>query len=389
MRRRPHLPPAERGPVALHLTSAAAGRALRLPVCQACSHVTYPPEEICGACLSGDVNWQAVPAQGELLADTRIHRSLGRYFEIRPPHAIALVRLDAGPVLQAHLADKSLEPGARVAVLAHLDDAGQGVFSAVRPEHEAEGVRGMALANTDIEGRSVAITGAGGGLGQALIAAFRESGAARIFAAARTPQGDDDGAVTWLSLEVTDADSVAAFAAGPAGQADILVNNAGVNGNEGLLSAGGLELAEREMAVNYLGTLRLIRAVAPAMKARNGGLIVNLSTILAHANLPAMGSYCASKAALHSLTQGIRAELMPWGVRVLGVYPGAIDTAMTADFPPPKMAPAQAARAVIAAIRDNLEDCYPGDMAEGLREQLLADPKAVERDLARMLPEPR
>ena len=56
------------------------------------------------------------------------------------------------------------------------------------------------------------------------------------------------------------------------------------------------------------------------MKRRNAGLIVNLSTILAHVNLPLMGSYCASKAALHSLTQGVRAELAPWGVRVMGVY---------------------------------------------------------------------
>ena len=68
------------------------------------------------------------------------------------------------------------------------------------------------------------------------------------------------------------------------------------------------------------------------MKRRNAGLIVNMATILAHVNLPLMGSYCASKAALHSLTQGIRAELLPWGVRVMGVYPGAVDTAMSADF---------------------------------------------------------
>tara|TARA_R110002167_G_scaffold82367_2_gene224781 strand:+ start:31 stop:774 length:744 start_codon:yes stop_codon:yes gene_type:complete len=247
----------------------------------------------------------------------------------------------------------------------------------------------MDLANTVIEGRTAVVTGAGGGLGTALIATLQGAGAARIFATARRPSAKDGDGVSWLPLDVTDAASVAALAAGPAGEADILINNAGVNGNEGLLSAEGMDLAEQEIAVNYLGSLRLIRAFAPKMKERKAGLIVNLLTILAQANLPAMGSYCASKAALHSLTQGVRAELMPWGIRVLGVYPGAIDTAMTADFPPPKMAPAQVARAVAEAIRDNHEECYPGDMAEGLREQLLADPKAVERDLARMLPEPR
>lgn len=79
--------------------------------------------------------------------------------------------------------------------------------------------------------------------------------------------------------------------------------------------------------------------------------------------------------------------MAPWGVRVMGVYPGAVDTAMSADFPPPKMSPAAVARETLRAICDGREDCYPGDMAGELRARLNEDAKAVERELAGYLPE--
>jgi NAD(P)-dependent dehydrogenase (short-subunit alcohol dehydrogenase family) len=171
-----------------------------------------------------------------------------------------------------------------------------------------------------------------------------------------------------------------------AGKVDILVNNAGANFGRGLLQDKTLDNARTEMQVNYFGPLALIRAVAPAMKKRGAGVVVNMLTILSHVSMPLLGSYCASKAAAWSMTQALRGELGPRGIRVIGIFPGAVDTRMSADFPPPKLSPEEVGQAVIAAIRDGGEDVYPGAMAEGLIAGLRADAKAVERDLAAYLP---
>jgi short-subunit dehydrogenase len=127
--------------------------------------------------------------------------------------------------------------------------------------------------------------------------------------------------------------------------------------------------------------LRLTRAFAPALIA-NKGVVLNMLTILARVNLPFMGSYCASKAAALSLTQGLRAELGPKGVRVAAALPGAVDTRMTAGLPIPKMTTADAAAEILDGFEKGEEEIYVGDMARGLAEGLAKDPKGVERQLA-------
>ena len=109
-------------------------------------------------------------------------------------------------------------------------------------------------------------------------------------------------------------------------------------------------------------------------------------SVLAHVNLPMLGSYSASKAAALSLTEAARAELAPCGVRVCGIFPGAVDTRMSAHIPPPKLAPAQLAEAVVRMLRDGVEDIFPGAAAEGLNKAIRADRKAVEKEMAARLP---
>ncbi len=244
----------------------------------------------------------------------------------------------------------------------------------------------MSDANRTIAGKTVLITGANRGIGSALMQAFAGAGAGRIVAAVRDPAGFQ--APTGAPVEVIKIDlaarrpSLGKFAS----RVDILVNNAGANFGSGVLQHKTLDTARTEMQVNYFGPLALIRAVAPGMTKRGRGVIVNMLTILSHVSMPLLGSYCASKAAAWSMTQALRGELKPRGIDVIGIFPGAVDTRMSADFPPPKTAPAEVAAAVIAAIRDGTEDVYPGDMAQGLFAGLRADPKAVERELGGYLP---
>jgi NAD(P)-dependent dehydrogenase (short-subunit alcohol dehydrogenase family) len=179
-------------------------------------------------------------------------------------------------------------------------------------------------------------------------------------------------------LDITDPRSVANAARRHVDGIDILINNAGHNHNTRFLGSDDVENAAREMEVNYFGTLRMIRAFAPAMKQRGKGVIVNMITVGAHVCFPNMGSYCASKAALHSMTQSVRAELGYFGVDVVGIYPPAVDTVMSAHVPPAqKIAPAEVAAATVRALREGLDETYIG-MAADLYERVRREPKAVE-----------
>jgi NAD(P)-dependent dehydrogenase (short-subunit alcohol dehydrogenase family) len=232
-----------------------------------------------------------------------------------------------------------------------------------------------------IKGSIVLITGANGAIAQALIAALTARGAAKIYAAARDISGlaASDRLVP-LKMDVSSDDDVKKTAAA-APDVTLLINNAGINHNTSFMTAPDLAKAAQEIEANYLGPLRVTRAFAPAL-IKNHGAVLNLLTILARVNLPFMGSYCASKAAALSLTQGLRGELAPQGVHVAGALPGAVDTRMTAGLPIPKMTTADAATEILDGYEAGEEDIYVGEMARGIAQGLAHDPKAVERQLA-------
>jgi NAD(P)-dependent dehydrogenase (short-subunit alcohol dehydrogenase family) len=235
--------------------------------------------------------------------------------------------------------------------------------------------------NQTIKNSTVLITGATGEIAQALIVALTARGAKKIYLAARnisTLKASEH--LVPLKMDVTSDDDVQQATA-LATDVTLLINNAGVNHNTAFLLAPDLAIAREEFEVNYLAPLRLIRAFAPILIA-NGGAVLNMLTILARVNLPFMGSYCASKAAALSLTQGLRAELGPKGVRVVAAMPGAIDTRMTAVLSIPKMTTTDATAEILDGFEAGEEEIYVGEMARGLAEGLAKDPKGVERQLA-------
>lgn len=232
-----------------------------------------------------------------------------------------------------------------------------------------------------IKGSVVLITGAGGAIAKALIAELKARGAAKVYAAARDISGlpASDGVVP-VKMDVT-SDADVAKAASMAADVTLLINNAGINHNTGFIAAPDITIAREEIEINYLAPLRVTKAFAPAL-IRNKGAVLNLLTILSRVNLPFMGSYCASKAAGLSLTQGLRGELTPKGVRIAAALPGAIDTRMTAVLTIPKMTTADAAREILDGFEAGEEEIYVGEMARGLAQGLAHDPKGVERQLA-------
>ena len=243
----------------------------------------------------------------------------------------------------------------------------------------------------DINGSVALVTGANRGMGKSFVETLQRAGAKKIYAAARDTTALDAlvaegaGKVVPIALDVTDPAQVLS-AAKQAGDTTLLINNAGVAVFNGFISADGVDGARREMEVNYFGVLEMTRAFAPVLKANGGGAIVNIGSIASHVNFPLLGPYSASKAAVHSLTQGIRAELNGQGTQVIGVYPGPVETDMAKDFDAPKVPPAQIVEAVLKAVADGTEDVFPDPMATEIWGNLRRDHKAVEQQIGQMLP---
>jgi NAD(P)-dependent dehydrogenase (short-subunit alcohol dehydrogenase family) len=244
----------------------------------------------------------------------------------------------------------------------------------------------MALTRTNmkINDKRVLITGASRGLGLALVDAFAAAGAREVFAGARNL--DDiaritTAVITPVKLDVTDdADVRATQELGPI---DILINNAGVAGYGNPLTMD-FEIAQREMNVNYFGALRMSRALAPGLIENGAGMIVNIATAFARINLPLIGTYCASKAALLSLGQALRAYLTDSGVHVMTVMPTTIDTDMAKGADVPKMTTEFVAGEILRHIREESVDPPIGDEAEGVLKSLHDDPDGLEKMLSQI-----
>jgi hypothetical protein len=187
--------------------------------------------------------------------------------------------------------------------------------------------------------------------------------------------------VTPIKLDVTSDEEVEA--AGKMGQVDILINNAGVAGFGNPLTMDFAAI-QQEIEVNYFGVLRMVRALAPQMITRGEGMIVNVATIMAKVNLPIVGTYCATKAALLSLGQALRAYLSDKGVQVITVLPSTIDTDMSRGADVPKLTQDFVAVEILQAIRDETIDPPIGEEAKGIFEALSKDPLGVEKMLAKI-----
>jgi NAD(P)-dependent dehydrogenase (short-subunit alcohol dehydrogenase family) len=109
------------------------------------------------------------------------------------------------------------------------------------------------------------------------------------------------------------------------GRIDVLINNAGV-GSFGSVEELSMELFERDIDTNYFGTVRCIKAVLPAMRARRSGSIINVSSVAGKIYSNFHSAYCASKAAVEAFSEALAQELVPFNIHVAIVQPGVIET---------------------------------------------------------------
>jgi NAD(P)-dependent dehydrogenase (short-subunit alcohol dehydrogenase family) len=234
-----------------------------------------------------------------------------------------------------------------------------------------------------IENKTILITGANRGIGEALVTEALRRGAKRVYAATRgAPLTIVDARVTPLTFDVTNASQIQR-AAKQVQELDVLINNAGVAIYDDLSNP---DVVAQHLAVNFSGILGTTNAFLPLLKRSKGAIVNNLS-LAALAPLPIIPAYSISKAAALSLTQSLRALLSAQGVQVHAVILGPIDTDMNRDFDIPKASTASAAQGIFDGLARGEEDIFPDpasqSVAEGWRNGAA---KALERQFTAFVP---
>jgi NAD(P)-dependent dehydrogenase (short-subunit alcohol dehydrogenase family) len=226
--------------------------------------------------------------------------------------------------------------------------------------------------------KTVLVTGANRGIGQALVTEALARGAKRVYAGTRQALAHPDERVTPLALDVTDAAQIQA-AADQVESLDVLINNAGMALFDDLSDRAVLD---QHLAVNLFGPYRVIQAFLPLL-TRSRGVIVNNVSTMAVAPLPLTPAYAISKAAAFNLTQSLRALLAGRGVRVHAVLTGPTDTDMTRGFDIPKASPESVARAIFDGVDRGEEDIFPDPASQSLADSWRNGAvKALERENA-------
>ena len=194
--------------------------------------------------------------------------------------------------------------------------------------------------SNNISGKVVVITGASSGLGEATARHLSKLGAKVVLGARRKERLEQlvselvaaGGEAVAYQTDVTRADEVKALIQGALdtfGRVDVLINNAGY-GAMGPLLDGGVEAMQRQFETNVFSIVGVTRAFFPLLR-RGRGLVVNIGSVSSVLVTPFAGAYCASKAAVHTLSDALRMELAPFSIEVMEVQPGAIASSFGAN----------------------------------------------------------
>jgi NAD(P)-dependent dehydrogenase (short-subunit alcohol dehydrogenase family) len=222
-----------------------------------------------------------------------------------------------------------------------------------------------------IAGSTALVTGAGRGIGREIALELLDRGAT-VYAGVRDAAHVQDARLIPVVLDVTDAEQVAAAAA-RVSNATIVVNNSGIGVPGSILGDDALEAAQRELDVNYFGTLRVARAFAPVLAANGGGALVNVLSVVSFLAFPQIATYSASKSAIWSATNSLRIELRAQGTLVVGVHMGFVDTDLTAGLDEPKIAPSVVAQAIAEAIEQGTEELLVDETSRQVKAALADD----------------
>lgn len=236
------------------------------------------------------------------------------------------------------------------------------------------------------KGKKALVSGSNRGIGKAITIKLLEEGAT-VYAGARNPETLNDLKSKYgdqlipIQLDVTDESSINAVAE-EIKDLDILINNAGVLSFGQIFAEDASQTLKKHFDVNVNGVINLSNAVIKALKKEAPTAIANVSSLAGLGNMPVIGTYSISKAAVHSINQGMRAELINDNVLVMGVYPGPIDTDMTSSMEMDKDSPENVAKNIVEGLINGTEDMFPDTMSQQAGTFYATNPKGVEQQFA-------
>jgi NAD(P)-dependent dehydrogenase (short-subunit alcohol dehydrogenase family) len=222
-----------------------------------------------------------------------------------------------------------------------------------------------------IKDRTILVTGANRGIGKSIVEEFLRAGARKVYAAARTPESLNELSARFgerivpLYIDLNNPDSITA-AAEKATDVEVVINNAGIANTANPLASDAIALLQEEMEINVYGLIRMAQAFAPVLKKNGGGAIAQLNSVASIKTFADFTTYCASKAAAYSVTQGLRDTLKAQGTVVVSVHPGPISTDMAGTLGLGEIAePAELVpQAIIAALESGEFHAFPDTMAK-------------------------
>jgi NADP-dependent 3-hydroxy acid dehydrogenase YdfG len=218
------------------------------------------------------------------------------------------------------------------------------------------------------ENSVVLITGADGGIGSSILRECIKRGANKIYASGIAIEKlehlakEFPGFVLPVVLDVTCEESIK-MAVGKCIDVNILINNAGVELKSSFIGENVAKKALFEMKVNYIGVLDLTNFFLDILKTNQKSYIINILSVGSTAVVKRLSTYCASKAATHIFTQTIREELEDQNIKVIGVYPGYVNTEMSSDIIVKKISPCELAIRMCDSIEKGEIDIFPDQMS--------------------------
>jgi NADP-dependent 3-hydroxy acid dehydrogenase YdfG len=202
-------------------------------------------------------------------------------------------------------------------------------------------------------GRTAVVTGASSGIGAATAARLAAEGFSVVVGARREDRLTELASVIGgraIRLDVTDPSSVAEFAAS-LDRVDVLINNAGGSFDASPVADADLDSWERTYDVNVLGTVRVTKALLPALRASGAGDVLFMGSTAGLVSYEGGGSYTAAKHGIHTLAETLRLELVAEPIRVIEIAPGMVKTE---EFSRIRLGSEEKAAAVYRGVREPL-----------------------------------
>lgn len=240
-----------------------------------------------------------------------------------------------------------------------------------------------------LNGKVVLVTGANRGIGEGFVQTLLAAGVSKIYAAARERESLaaivklNPEVIQAVTLDVTQAEQIHALA-DQIPELDILINNAGIIDSALSSALDATEFARQEMEVNLFGPMQLTSLLIPKLKQSSQAAIINISSIAAISNFPSIGTYSISKAAMHSYSEGLRADLAKDNISVVCVYPGPTDTRMAAGMEMDKPSAASVSENVFKSLSAGQMEVFPDDFSKQMHATFLDNPQKLAQTFAAM-----